>query len=129
MKRFVLDRLAEGWTPEQISGWLRRGIEIGLQAISTETIYAFIFRAAQKVESPWRYLTRRKAKRRQRIISSQVIVETKRTNCGECDSNLQPVAPGKIGLLGTDQVRLGCELFSQSRSQFLGRDQKMIIKG
>ena len=71
LKRFVLDRLAEGWTPEQISGWLRRGIEIGLQAISTETIYAFIFRAAQKVEKLWRYLARRKACRGRRARRSK----------------------------------------------------------
>jgi IS30 family transposase len=53
LRRFVIDRLAEGWTPEQISGWLKRGIEIGLRAISTETIYAFIFRAAQKAGKLW----------------------------------------------------------------------------
>lgn len=63
LKRFVLDRLAESWTPEQISGWLKRGIEIGLRTVSPETIYAFIFRAGQKAEKLWRYLTRRKASR------------------------------------------------------------------
>src|SRR5947199_3479763 len=39
--RFVRDRLLEGWTPEQIAGWLKRGEERGLRAIATETIYAF----------------------------------------------------------------------------------------
>ncbi|MCP3968785.1 MAG: IS30 family transposase, partial [Rhodobacteraceae bacterium] len=53
LRRFIIDRLAEGWTPEQIAGWLKRGIEVGLQAISHETIYAFIFRAARKVEKLW----------------------------------------------------------------------------
>ncbi len=38
LRSFGIDRLAEGWTPEQIAGWLRRGIEIGLRAVSTETI-------------------------------------------------------------------------------------------
>jgi len=66
LRGFVIDRLTEGWTPEQIAGWLKRGIEIGLRAISTETIYAFIFRAAQKVEKLWRYLARRKASRGRR---------------------------------------------------------------
>ncbi len=32
LRSFVVDRLSEGWTPEQITGWLRRGIEIGLRA-------------------------------------------------------------------------------------------------
>ena len=46
--RFVRERLLEGWTPEQITGWLKRGEERGLRAVSTETVYAFIHRAGQK---------------------------------------------------------------------------------
>jgi len=71
LKRFVLDRMAENWTPEQISGWLKRGIEIGLRPVSPETIYAFIFRAGQKAEKLWRYLTRRKASRGRRARRSK----------------------------------------------------------
>jgi len=50
LRTFVVDRLAEGWTPEQISGWLKGGNERRLQAVSCETIYAFIYRAAQRAE-------------------------------------------------------------------------------
>lgn len=71
LRRFVIDRLAEGWTPEQIAGWLRRGVEIGLRAVSHETIYAFIFRSAQKAGKLWRYLTRRKASRGRRARRSK----------------------------------------------------------
>jgi IS30 family transposase len=63
---FVHDRLAEGWTPEQISGWLKAGNERRLLAIGCETIYAFIYRAAQKAQELWRYLTRRHKRRRSR---------------------------------------------------------------
>ena len=35
---YVTDRLSEGWTPEQISGRLRLGIERGLRAVCAETI-------------------------------------------------------------------------------------------
>src|SRR5687767_15137315 len=35
--RFVRERLLEGWTPEQIAGWLERGEERGLRAVSPET--------------------------------------------------------------------------------------------
>ena len=42
LRTFVVDRLAEGWTPEQISGWLKGGNEPGLRAVGCETIYAFI---------------------------------------------------------------------------------------
>src|SRR3977135_4458925 len=59
LRTFVLDRLAEGWTPEQISGWLKAGNERRLRAVGCETIYAFIYRASQKAEQLWRYLTRR----------------------------------------------------------------------
>jgi transposase, IS30 family len=61
---FVSDRLAEGWSPEQISGWLRQGAERKLRALACETIYAFIYRAAQKADVLWRYLARRHKSRR-----------------------------------------------------------------
>ena len=63
---FVRDRLAEGWMPEQISGWLKAGNEPRLRALGCETIYTFIYRAAQKSEALWRYLTRRHKRRRPR---------------------------------------------------------------
>src|SRR3712207_2105115 len=46
--RFVRERLLEGWTPEQIAGWLKRGEERGLRAVSLETIYAFIHRRSEE---------------------------------------------------------------------------------
>jgi len=66
LRGFVCDRLAEGWTPEQIAGWLKAGHERGLRALGFEAIYAFIYRAARKGEELWRYLTRRHKRRRPR---------------------------------------------------------------
>ena len=66
LRAFVCDRLAEGWTPEQIAGWLRAGHERGLRVLSFEAIYAFVYRAARKGEELWRYLTRRHKRRRPR---------------------------------------------------------------
>ncbi len=63
---FVTDRLAEGWTPEQIAGRLRLGIENGLRAVCSETIYGWIYRANQKTGRLWRFLTRHHARRRKR---------------------------------------------------------------
>src|SRR5215218_5008919 len=54
--RFVRDRLLEGWTPEQIAGWLKRGEECSLRTVATETIYAFLHRAGQKGEKLWKLL-------------------------------------------------------------------------
>ena len=64
--RFVRDRLLEGWTPEQIAGWLKRGEERGLPAVSTETIYAFVHRPGQKAEKLWKLLPRGRARRGRR---------------------------------------------------------------
>jgi len=68
LRTFVVDRLAEGWTPEQISGWLKGGNEPRLRAVGCETIYAFIYRAAQQAEQLWRYLTRHHKRRRPRRL-------------------------------------------------------------
>ena len=61
---FVRQRLSEGWSPQQISGWLQSGAEAGLRAVTMETIYAFIYRAGQRAEKLWAYLVRRHKKRR-----------------------------------------------------------------
>jgi IS30 family transposase len=63
---YVTDRLTEGWTPEQIAGRLRLEIETGLRAVSTETIYGWIYRSGQKAGRLWRFLTRRRARRKTR---------------------------------------------------------------
>ena len=63
---YLADRLAEGWTPEQIAGRLRFGIETGLRGVCAETIYGWTYRASQKAERLWRFLTRSHARHRQR---------------------------------------------------------------
>src|SRR5919205_3889716 len=64
--RFVRGRLLEGWTPEQIAGWLKRGEERQLRAVSCETIYAFVHRPGQKGEKLWKLLPRGRARRGRR---------------------------------------------------------------
>src|SRR4051795_3652729 len=61
--RFVRERLLEGWTPERIAGWLKRGEERGIRPVSTETADAFIPRAGPRAEKPWERLPRGRAKR------------------------------------------------------------------
>ena len=61
---YIADRLAEGWTPEQIAGRLKRGIERGLGAVCAETIYAWIYRAGQTAAKLWRLLVRKHPRRR-----------------------------------------------------------------
>lgn len=63
LRSAVLDRLAQGWSPEQVAGRLAR--EAGRKVISYESIYRFIY--AQIVRTKdyrWRhYLPRAKSKR------------------------------------------------------------------
>src|ERR687884_327609 len=61
--RFVRERLPEGWTPEQIAGWLKRGEERQLRPVSPETIHAFVHRPGQQGEKLWKLLPRGRARR------------------------------------------------------------------
>ena len=60
---FVVERLQENWTPEQIAGWLRCGNERGLAYICHETIYAWIYGRSRRADKLWKLLPRRRAKR------------------------------------------------------------------
>jgi IS30 family transposase len=63
LRRAVLERLACGWSPEQVAGRFRR--EAGRRVISHETIYRFIYaQIARTKDYSWRlYLPRAKSKR------------------------------------------------------------------
>ena len=78
--RFVRERLLEGWTPEQIAGWLKRGEERGLRPVCTETIYAFVHRAGQKTEKLWKLPPRGRARRgRRRARQSRGTIAERRS--------------------------------------------------
>src|ERR687893_2919507 len=78
--RFVRERLLEGWTPEQIAGWLKRGEERGLRAVSLETIYAFIHRPGRKGEKLWKLPPRGRAKRgRRRARQPRSVIAERRS--------------------------------------------------
>jgi IS30 family transposase len=63
LRRAVLERLAEGWSPEQVAGRLAR--EQDRKRVSYESIYRFIYaQIARTKDYSWRhYLPRAKAKR------------------------------------------------------------------
>lgn len=63
LREAILDRLAEGWSPEQIAGRLAR--EAGHKVISHETIYRFVYAQLKRTnDRRWRfYLPRAKYKR------------------------------------------------------------------
>ncbi len=63
LRDIVLDRLAAGWSPEQVAGRLAR--EAGRRLISDDSIYRFVYAQIRRTnDSRWRlYLPRAKARR------------------------------------------------------------------
>lgn len=58
---YVLEKLKEGWSPEQIAGRLE--VEKGERVICHETIYGFIYTKALKEDRLWEYLPRKQKHR------------------------------------------------------------------
>ncbi len=66
LRTYVGDRLAMGWSPEQIAGRLR--LEGSEHRVSHESIYRFIYRPCIKPEKLHRFLPRAKAARGRRYF-------------------------------------------------------------
>ena len=58
---YVLEKLQEGWSPEQIDGRLK--LKNGHRIISYECIYQFIFNAKNKDKKLWEYLPLKRKRR------------------------------------------------------------------
>ena len=65
---FVLEKLKLGWSPQQISGRLKKEITEGVRPkreyVNHESIYQFLYDPAQQDEKLWEYLPRGHRKRR-----------------------------------------------------------------
>jgi len=59
LKRFVVSKMKEDWSPEQIAGELKQQAN-GKTVISHETIYQFIYSKDGKQEKLWKHLRHRK---------------------------------------------------------------------
>lgn len=59
---YVLDKLNQGWSPEQIAGRLE--LEQGEKMIHHETIYQFVYKKDNKHLKLWEYLPRKQTKRK-----------------------------------------------------------------
>ena len=66
LRTYVSDRLAMGWSPEQIAGRLR--LEGSEHVVGVETIYRFIYRPGVRREKLYRFLPRAKASRGRRYF-------------------------------------------------------------
>jgi IS30 family transposase len=64
----VLEKLQLGWSPQQISGRLKKEIKEGVRPkreyINHESIYQFLYDSVQQDQKLWEYLPRRHRKRR-----------------------------------------------------------------
>ena len=64
---YVLEKLREGWSPEQISGRLKQEYpEDPSRWICQETIYRFIYQPENHKQAWWEYLRRKQKRRRKR---------------------------------------------------------------
>jgi IS30 family transposase len=96
LRNTVLERLAAGWSPEQVAGRLAR--EAGRTVISYESIYRFIYAQIRRTsDGAWRhYLPRAKAKRGWRTKqggSSTTFIQQRRPigeRPGEADDRQTP---------------------------------------
>ena len=61
LRSYIHDRLAMGWSPEQITGRLR--LEEAEHTVGVETIYRYIYRPRVRSEKLYRFLPRAKASR------------------------------------------------------------------
>src|SRR5918992_6314439 len=68
LRGFVLEKLKLGWSPQQISGRLKKEITAGVRPkreyVNHESIYQFLYDPAQQEEKLWAYLPRSHRKRR-----------------------------------------------------------------
>ena len=65
LRRYVIEKLESHWSPDQISGYLRRH-ESGFY-VCPETIYQYVYSAQGKEQGLYRHLFRGKSKRRPRF--------------------------------------------------------------
>ena len=64
LRDYVGDRLAMGWSPEEVAG--RMALDATTGAVSTESIYRYVYSPAGRHAGLPRYLAQRKAKRGRR---------------------------------------------------------------
>lgn len=66
LKAWVVDRLLEDWSPEQIAGRLETHPSYGLKGktVSAETVYQFIYSSEGQLLGLWKHLRRRQPQRR-----------------------------------------------------------------
>lgn len=65
MKTFIIDRLKEGWSPQQIAGRLKKSA--GRCIVSHETIYSYIYSQSGKQEKLYQLLHKKRRFRYPRI--------------------------------------------------------------
>ena len=107
LRESVLSRLKQGWSPEQVAGWL--SLDAGRRVICHGTIYRFIYApVARKKDCSWRqYLFRGKSKRGRQGRSRKSpasYIHLRRPLGRASQRGGRPAYPGALGS-GPDVVR------------------------
>ena len=134
---YVLDKLRLGWSPEQITGRLRRKYpDDRSRHLSPETIYQFIYAPEQADKLLWEYLPRKQKKRRKQHgrsvhksrIPDRVSIHDRpeaiatRTTFGHYEGDTVEGQRSKHDGIHTEVERLSRKLFAQKVGRIASRE-------
>jgi IS30 family transposase len=122
MFRYVREKLADGWSPEQIAGRIRK--DVPEFSISHETIYQYIYQPENRKRSLWVWLRRAAPRRRKKsgrrvhreIIPNRVLIDQRpaaiatRTEIGHWESDL---------MLGTRETTDAVSVTVERKTRYL----------
>lgn len=134
---YVLEKLREGWSPEQITGRLKRDYPGDRsRQLSPETIYQFVYAPEQADKALWEYLPRKQKKRRKQHgrsvhksrIPDRVSIHDrpaeigKRTTFGHYEGDTVEGRRSKHDGIHTEVERLSRKLFAQKVGRIASRE-------
>ena len=134
---YVYDKLRDGWSPEQITGRLKRDYpEKRDRHLSPETIYQFIYASEQADKQLWEYLPRKQKKRRKWAgrsvhksrIPDRVSINDRpreiasRTTFGHYEGDSVEGQRSKHDGIHTEVERLSRKLFAQKVGRIASRE-------
>lgn len=144
---YVYNKLRDGWSPEQITGRLKRDYPNERDHhLSPETIYQFIYAPEQADKQLWEYLPRKQKKRRKQHgrsvhksrIPNRVSIHDRpeeiasRTTFGHYEGDSVEGQRSKHDGIHTEVERLSRKLFAQKVGRIASReatDAQLVIFG
>lgn len=134
---YVMEKLREGWSPEQITGRLKRKYpDDRSRHLSPETIYQFVYSPEQANRALWEYLPRKQKKRRKQYgrsvrrsrIPDRVSIHDRpteidgRTTFGHYEGDTVEGQRSKHDGIHTEVERLSRKLFAEKVGRIASRE-------